>query len=44
MATVTAEILFLLFIHLLPLLIDNSTMLKIEGEIEFININNDSKS
>lgn len=27
-----------------PLLIDNSTMLKIEGEIEFINMNNDSKS
>lgn len=27
-----------------PLLIDNSTMLKIEGEVEFINMNNESKS
>lgn len=27
-----------------PLLIDNSTMLKIEGEIEFLNMNNESKS
>lgn len=44
MATVTSANSIFAIYPSSPLLIDNSTMLKIEGEIEFININNDSKS